>query len=280
MQFCTKNTLQCELNGSNSNFRYTEKGHNIPVCCATHLVELLFFVTHLLEEHNIPYFIYWGTLLGSIRHSGLIPWDYDVDIGILKDDFERVQVLKPIIKKNGFWFSNFAFEGEGCTIFYSRINHLHLDIEVWEADETYIKWSDYKLLKSEVFPLIKYPFYHKHLLGPNKIDSLLDYYGSDCLEYSYKNYDKSNVARKIRMTDFRPALINFKQNFESDEKITFADKLSQEVTVLKANLTYVIKKDDILGKIIILGRIILPFPLRDFLWRMIGIKIYRFFGLS
>ena len=36
-----------------------------------------------INKTNIPYFAAGGTMLGAIRHKGIIPWDTDVDIGIL-----------------------------------------------------------------------------------------------------------------------------------------------------------------------------------------------------
>lgn len=32
----------------------------------------------LCEKHNLPYFMAFGTVLGSIRHKGFIPWDDDM----------------------------------------------------------------------------------------------------------------------------------------------------------------------------------------------------------
>ncbi len=44
----------------------------------------------LLDKHNIPYWLDAGSLLGSHRHEGVIPWDEDVDIAICQEDHEDV----------------------------------------------------------------------------------------------------------------------------------------------------------------------------------------------
>ncbi len=57
---------------------------------------LLIKLAEILEKNNIDYWIDYGTLLGAYRHNGFIPWDDDIDIGMMRNDFEK---LKEVISK-------------------------------------------------------------------------------------------------------------------------------------------------------------------------------------
>lgn len=66
-----------------------EKGKNVNEQARLIMLKLLRELDRICTKYDIPYWLDGGTLLGAIRHGGFIPWDDDIDVAMLRNDYYR-----------------------------------------------------------------------------------------------------------------------------------------------------------------------------------------------
>lgn len=90
------------------------------------MIHLLSIVDDICAKNHIEYWVDGGTLIGTIRHQGFIPWDDDIDISLLKRDYLKlIRCLEDYSKENGntylFYSSNENYY-HCCNFFASKKN--------------------------------------------------------------------------------------------------------------------------------------------------------------
>lgn len=70
-------------------------------------MELLEVVQKICDKYQIPLYAEWGTLLGAARHKGRIPWDDDIDMCMLREDYETFSKVVEEELPEGCWFIDF-----------------------------------------------------------------------------------------------------------------------------------------------------------------------------
>ena len=205
---CTADTPRCDENPYSVNFYWERRGKNAPVCCASHLYELLTFLADLLNKAGIGWFAIIGTHLGIVRHHGLIPWETDGDIGVMAEDRDRVIALVEQVLP-GTHYVMTEREGECLRLEYSRKNSLHVDI-IWgkrEGDDIVFMTKGLRRLYpiASVYPLRMEKFYGREFPVAHDDDMLKTFYGPYALTHGYKQWSRDK--KLFVLADHEPAPI-------------------------------------------------------------------------
>ncbi len=91
-------------------------------------LEMLDAIQNVCEKHQIAYFAEWGTLLGAVRHGGMIPWDDDIDICMKREDYEKFLVAAEDELPDGYWIKCYRLDGDTGNLLTNVVNYPELMI--------------------------------------------------------------------------------------------------------------------------------------------------------
>jgi phosphorylcholine metabolism protein LicD len=180
--------------------------YNISPNTALNLYQLMKDTHEILVKHKINYWIEGGTLLGAVRHKGIIPFDDDLDIGVMHDDEIRLQDALIDLQELGYKLS---FKN-----FYSLCNKVCIDIFIFHIKDNKVihtninarnKYPNEYFYIEELFPLKKYQFGKIEVWGPQQFRGNLDRVYPEWDKYAViqqpHNYhiSLSNIERKTKL---------------------------------------------------------------------------------
>ena len=157
------------------------------------LSDLMKKVSLVFEKNKIKYFIQGGTLLGAVREGDFIKHDDDIDLGVFKDDYERIIFSKNVqddFKKHGIKVSvskdvelvKLKFDNVEHEIFidvfqyrYTGNNKVHYNYDVHKK-----AWPNGWFNHDDIINLTYYKFRDMILPGPkNPEEYFVRHYGED-----------------------------------------------------------------------------------------------------
>ena len=100
-------------------------------------MEVLHVVADVCNKNGIRYFADAGTLLGTVRHKGMIPWDDDIDICVVRQEYNRLIQVLPKALPHGFVIAGMYADSERLQE-AAFVPHLRVI-----ADETLWDFNDY-----------------------------------------------------------------------------------------------------------------------------------------
>ena len=83
-------------------------------------LEVLKEIDRVCRKHNIQYFADWGTLLGTVRHGGFVPWDDDLDIVMKREDYVKFMTVARFDMAEGFDVHTFR-NHDDCWLFMGKV---------------------------------------------------------------------------------------------------------------------------------------------------------------
>lgn len=88
-------------------------------------LDLLSEFIKVCNVHKLRYYLYAGSMLGAVRHKGVIPWDNDIDVIMPREDYNKLLTIGPKVFEKPYYFQNMATEEGKYIYFYSKLCNSH-----------------------------------------------------------------------------------------------------------------------------------------------------------
>ena len=211
------------------------------------MLEVLDKFTYICTQNNITYSLYGGTLLGSYRHHGLIPWDDDFDVIVNKRDLGRLQRIIANVENYRSIF------GRACLKFFKvsgnymthqgSMNWPFVDIFFYDQNETHI-WDAFWYLetifweKARYFPITYRPFEDKFHPVPSDVTYALRQEGKSEINLCKSQYENHRLLREnltihsvqcSNLSEFYPFVLRRYQDNTVRETLTVNGTILNEI---------------------------------------------------
>lgn len=156
-----------------------------------HLLRLFERFIAFCDEHSLNYFCAGGTMLGAVRHHGLIPWDDDIDLFMMRKDYEKLISLQPELSKRGI-----GLEGIQCNMDFAVFLKLwDMRTTLWEIEEIPYVYGVF----IDIFPLDYSDDSLSQFLVKYKKRRLLSHF----YQLSHMRFDLKSLKNRLIQKDFK-----------------------------------------------------------------------------
>ena len=101
-------------------------------------LNLLDTMMTIAKKHGIKFWVDYGTLLGAVRHNGFIPWDDDIDICIMRNDYMKfIHILQDELPSHCSVYSFYTSQNyDQPKAFIANRRHFDIGNDVYESELT------------------------------------------------------------------------------------------------------------------------------------------------
>lgn len=194
-------------------------------------LEIALEIKRICEENKIKYFLDSGTLLGAVRHKGFIPWDDDLDIGMIREEYEKFLKIAP--EK-----INSAYEIQTWS---NDLNYGNAFLKVRKKNTKYIEVvSQNQTINGIYVDILPYDIYPTNKVNQNKQGRKIEILKRMIYSKShYKNWSNSKSTFQLikRRAIYIP--IQFLCFFFSKQKlITLYERVAKEYNNTDSDYVY------------------------------------------
>ena len=98
-------------------------------------LEIFKYIDKLCNDYGIKYSLVYGSLLGAVRHKGFIPWDVDLDIALLRPEYDKL--MEVLRKKADYTLFSYDAKNDGINYFYTGVKIVDKRTKVIPDDEAH-----------------------------------------------------------------------------------------------------------------------------------------------
>lgn len=184
----------------------------VPPQDAGEIYRMLGFLDKLFEENQINYWIDGVTLLGAVRHKGLIPWESESEVQVSEEDLEKILSLQKKFEERNM---ELKLEPYGFRLVSLHNPSLAVDLLATVKEVSIGKISCKKAnfspwMEKDLFPLSRLAFGPLSLQAPkNHTRHLTELYGKDIMHKAWhprSALHRSSLPKpQAEVVDFTPA---------------------------------------------------------------------------